>query len=45
MADAICPYGDNAIVDNILDSTAALESLGLTPHDIDIELKTLLKCL
>ena len=45
MADAIGPYGDNGIVDNILDGTATLESIGLTPNDIDIELKTLLKCL
>ena len=45
MADAIGPYGDNDIVDTILDGTATLESLGLTPEDIDIELKTLLKCL
>ena len=45
LADAIGPYGDNDIVDTILDGTATLESLGLTPEDVDIELKTLLKCL
>ena len=45
MADDIGPYGDNAIVNNILDGSATLESLGLTSNDIDIELKTLLKCL
>ena len=45
LADAIGPYGDNDIVDTILDGTATLESLGLTPEDVDIELKTLLQCL
>ena len=40
------PYNDdNSIVDNILDVTITLTSLGLSPQDIDIDIDTLLKCL
>ena len=45
LADAIGPYGDNDIVDNILDGTITPESLGLDPLTIDKELDALLTAL
>ena len=45
ISDAIGPYGDNDIVDQILDGTITIDSLGLSPDDVDEELTTLLQCL
>ena len=45
IADAIGPYGDNVIVDKILDGTITPESLGIDQLDIDIELDALLTAL
>ena len=45
IADAIGPYGDNDIVDKLLNGTLTPESLGIDPNDIDIELNTLLQAL
>ena len=45
IADAIGPYGDNDIVDNILDGTITPESLGLDPLTIDKEFDALLTAL
>ena len=44
IADDIGPYGDNDIVDHILDATITFDSLGLRPKNVDKELTTLLKC-
>ena len=43
--DAIWPYGNNNIVDKILDGTVTLESLGVDPCAIDIEFDALLTAL
>ena len=45
LADAIGPYGDNEIVDKILDGTVTHENLGLSPQDVDDELDALLTSL
>ena len=45
IADAIGPYGDNDIVDKILDGSITHTSLGIEPGDVDAELDTLLETL
>ena len=45
IADTIGPYGDDAIVDQIIDGTITHNSLGLTPLDIDRKLNALLQSL
>ena len=45
IADSIGPYGDNEIVDKILDGSITHASLGINPSDVDVELDTLLETL
>ena len=45
LANAIGPYGDNEIVDKILNGTVTHENLGLSPQDVDDELDALLTSL
>jgi len=45
IANAIGPYGDNSVVDDILDSNITFATLGLAPHQNDAELTALLASL
>lgn len=45
LADGICQYSDNNIVDQILYGTIMHATLGITPADVDIQLDKVLKCI